>query len=225
MSAPPTTLGHMGWFSDFKAKREAKAALQAQATSQALWQADIAALDKLIAVFTAVSKGEDAVANTLMQKSGERTIWSGPAVFHEAGRTPTRYAGGSTGVSIPIAGGIRFRVGAMQGQAIPGIELQMDKDQGIVMLTTKRVIFTGPLKSIQWDFDNILMISTTPDESDYFISVSNRQETSGIRFQTITGHEFNRFLGSAFAAHESGIEEVLKELERLKVSSIEQKPE
>lgn len=224
MSEPPTTLHLMSWFSDFKAKRAAKAALQARNAAVALWQADVAAIDKLIAVFTAASNGQDAVANTLMQKSGERTLWSGPAVFHEAGRTPTRYAGGSTGVSVPIGGGIRFRVGAMQGQAIPGVELQMDKDQGIVMLTTERVIFTGPLKSIQWDFDNILMISTTPDESDYFISVSNRQKTSGIRFDPITGHEFNRFLGSAFAAHESGFEDVLKELESMKSQALQDKP-
>jgi len=109
----------------------------------------------------------------------------------------------------------------MKGQVVPGIELQVDKDQGVVMLTTERLIFTGPIKSQEWNFDKLLMLSTNEDESDYFISVSNRQKTSGVRFDSSTGREFNRFLGSATAAREHGYEAVLKELhaieERIKI--------
>jgi hypothetical protein len=109
----------------------------------------------------------------------------------------------------------------MKGQVIPGIELQVDKDQGVVMLTTERLIFTGPIKTQEWNFDKLLMLSTTDDESDYFINVSNRQKTSGVRFDPTTGREFNRFLGSATSAHESGYAAVLKELhaieERIKL--------
>jgi hypothetical protein len=100
----------------------------------------------------------------------------------------------------------------MKGQVIPGEELQMDKDQGVVMLTTERLIFTGPTKTQEWNFDKLLQLSTNDDESDYFISVSNRQKTSGVRFDTTTGREVNRFLGSATSAHESGFPAVLKEL-------------
>lgn len=205
----------MGFFANIKAKRADKAATAEFNRLHSIWEEDVELLKKLITVFTAASKGEDSVANTLMQKPGEHTLWSERAIFHEAGRTPTRYVGGSTGVSIPVVAGIRFRVGAMKGTAVPGQELQMDKDEGIVMLTNERLIFTGPIKTQQWDFDNLLMLSTTPDESDYFINVSNRQKTSGVRFGPKTGREFNRFLGSAAMAHESGFEAVLNELHEM----------
>jgi hypothetical protein len=215
----------MSWFSDFKAKRADKKALKTHSALHLAWQEDLATLEKIITVFTAASKGEDAVPNTLMQKAGERTLWSATGIFHETGRTPSTYAGGSSGVSIPVGGGIRFRVGAMRGQVIPGEELQMDKDQGVVMLTTDRLIFTGPIKTQEWNFDKLLMISTTADESDYFISVSNRQKTSGVRFDPATGREFNRFLGSAAAVNESGYEAVLEALDALKKEALAEEPQ
>ena len=215
MSPTVTTLTPMGFFADFKAKRALKAATKKHTNLHAIWQEDIDCLRKIIAAITAASKGEDSVPNTLMQKAGEHTLWSATGIFHETGRTASTYAGGSTGVSIPIGGGIRFRVGAMKGQVIPGIELQVDRDQGVVMLTTERLIFTGPIHTREWNFDKLLMLSTNEDESDYFISVSNRQKTSGVRFHPTVGREFNRFLGSATSAHESGYDAVLKELHKL----------
>ena len=212
MSLPVTTLTCMGYFTDLKAKRADKAATKEFTRLHAIWQEDVDTLTKLITVFTAASNGEDSVPNTLMQKPGERTLWSATGIFHETGRTPSSYVGGSSGVSIPVGAGIRFRVGAMKGQVIPGEELQIDKDQGVVMLTTERLIFTGPIKSQEWNFDKLLMLSTNDDETDYFINVANRQKTSGVRFDSKTGREFNRFLGSATSAHESGYDAVLKEL-------------
>ena len=187
----------MGWIASFKAKRADKAATNEYNRLHEIWQEDVQSLTKLITVFTAASKGEDSVPNTLMQQKGEHTLWS------------------STGVSIPVGGGIRFRVGAMKGQIVPGIELQVDKDQGVVMLTTERLIFTGPIKTQEWNFDKLLQLSTNEDESDYFISVSNRQKTSGVRFAPATGREFNRFLGSATSAHEHGYAEVIAELKKM----------
>ena len=214
----------MGFFADFKAKRADKAATRLFQAQMSLWHEDVSQLDKLIEVFTAAARGEDSVSNTLMQKPGEIALWTGRAVFHETGRTPTRYVGGSSGVSIPLGGGVRFRVGAMKGTAVPGDSYQMDKDEGVVMLTTERLVFAGPVQTQEWNFDKLLMISTTPDESDYFISVSNRKTTSGVRFSPEVGREFNRFLGSASSAHESGYEAVLKELKSMKATAIKEEP-
>ena len=214
----------MGWIADLKAKRADKAALRDYNYALSLWQEDRATLTKLITVFTAAANGEDSVPNTLMQKTGEHTLWTATGIFHETGRTPTQYAGGTAGVSIPIGGGVRFRVGAMRGQAIPGIELQVDKDQGVVMLTTHRLIFTGPTNTHEWNFEKLLMLSTTDDESDYFISVSNRQKTSGVRFDPATGREFNRFLGSATASAEHGFGQVLEELHAMEKRILDEEP-
>ena len=212
MSLPVTILTPMGWIANLKAKRAAKAATNEYNRLHAIWQEDLETLTKLITVFTAASNGEDSVPNTLMQKPDERTLWTATAIFHETGRTPSHYVGGSSGVSIPVVAGVRFRVGATQGTIIPGEELQMDKDQGVVMLTTQRLIFTGPTKTQEWNFDKLLQLSTNEDQTDYFISVSNRQKTSGVRFDSKTGREFNRFLGSATSVNEEGYEAVLKEL-------------
>ena len=221
MSLPVTTLTYMSWLSDRREKRADRAATNEYNRMHEIWQEDVQSLTKLITVFTAASKGEDSVPNTLMQQKGEHTLWSATGIFHETGRTVSTYVGGSSGVSIPVGAGIRFRVGAMKGQVIPGEELQVDKDQGVVMLTTERLIFTGPIKTQEWNFDKLLQLSTNDDESDYFISVSNSQKTSGVRFAPATGKEFNRFLGSATSSHEHGYADVLKELhaieERIKL--------
>jgi hypothetical protein len=214
----------MGFFADFKAKRALKAATKQHNSLLEIWQEDLACLRKIIEVITAASEGKDSVPNTLMQKAGEHTLWSATGIFHETGRTASQYVGGSTGVSVPIGGGIRFRVGAMKGQVVPGIELQVDKDQGVVMLTTERLIFTGPIHTREWNFDKLLQLSTTDDESDYFISVSNFKKTSGVRFSINTGREFNRFLGSATAAHEHGYEKVIDELKNMEREAVAAEP-
>ena len=76
------TLTPMGWIANLKAKRAAEAALTEHERLMAIWQADVDTLNKLITVFTAASKGEDSVPNTLMQKSNERTLWTDTAIFH-----------------------------------------------------------------------------------------------------------------------------------------------
>ncbi len=224
MSLTVTTLTPMGFFADFKAKRALKAATKQHNSLLEIWQEDLACLRKIIEAITAASEGKDSVPNTLMQKAGEHTLWSATGIFHETGRTASQYVGGSTGVSVPIGGGIRFRVGAMKGQVVPGIELQVDKDQGVVMLTTERLIFTGPIHTREWNFDKLLQLSTTDDESDYFISVSNFKKTSGVRFSINTGREFNRFLGSATAAHEHGYEKVIDELKNMEREAVAAEP-
>jgi hypothetical protein len=93
------------------------------------------------------------------------------------------------------------------------------------MLTTERLIFTGPNHTREWDFDKLLMLSTTDDESDYFISVSNRQKTSGVRFSVRTGREFNRFLGSATVVNEKGYEVLLKELKAMEREALKIQPQ
>jgi hypothetical protein len=215
----------MSWFSDFKAKRAAKKAQALYQVEHAAWVEDCATLDKIITVITAARDGEDSVPNTLMQAPGEHTLWSATGIFHETDRTPSRYVGGSTGASFPIAGGVRFKVGAQRGTIVSGTEMQMDKDQGVVMLTNERLIFTGPVKSQEWKFDKLLMLSTSDDESDYYISVSNRKTNSGVRFSPTTGREFNRFLGAATAVNEHGYEKVLDELESLKKKALAEEPQ
>jgi hypothetical protein len=76
----------MSWLSDLKAKRADKAATNEFNRLHTIWQEDVDTLTKLITVFTAASNGEDSFPNTLMQKSGEHTLWTATGIFHETGR-------------------------------------------------------------------------------------------------------------------------------------------
>jgi hypothetical protein len=80
------------------------------------------------------------------------------------------------------------------------------------------------MKSQEWRFDKLLGASTSPDESDFFFNVSNRQKTSGIKFNAATGREFNRFFALATSAAENGYASVLKELHGIEKRIAQEEP-
>ena len=205
----------MGWISNWKVKKADSKAREAFALEHSDWEADLAVFKKAYEVFKAADKGEDSVQNFVVQKSGEVALWSGEGIFHEVGKTPSRYVGSSSGVSIPIVKGVRYRVGSTRGTLIPGEEYQMDKDQGTVLITTDRVIFNGSLKTQEWQISKILGAARSSDETDFIINVSNREKSSGVRFNTASGREFSCFLALTMSAAEEGITSVLKELEKV----------
>jgi hypothetical protein len=200
----------MGFWADLKAKRAAKQA-QALFDSQLNdWNQEHQVLTHALDIFTGAANGEEPSDNNLVQKKGELILWTGTAIFHEAGRTPTRYTGRSQGISIPIVAGIRYRVGSMAGQVIPGEEMQMDKEQGMVKLTNQRLIFVGPNNSTEWTFAKFLAATSNPTRDDFLFAVSNRKKTSGLRFTPTDGIAFSRLLALALYAYEKGLPATVK---------------
>ena len=200
----------MGFWADLKAKRAAKQA-QALFDSQLNdWNQEHQVLTHALDIFTGAANGEEPSDNNLVQKKGELILWTGTAIFHEAGRTPTRYTGRSQGISIPIVAGIRYRVGSMAGQVIPGEEMQMDKEQGMVKLTNQRLIFVGPNNSTEWAFAKFLAATSNPTRDDFLFAVSNRKKTSGLRFTPTDGVAFSRLLALALYAYEKGLPATVK---------------
>ena len=200
----------MSWWSEFKAKRALKSALNHYQLEYSDWQRDIEIFKKIEAAFLLAVKGEDSVPNNTVQKKGEIILWQGQGQLHETGRTPGRYVGSSSGFSIPLVAGIRYRVGATRGTFVPGDEVQAYKEVGQVLLTTERVLFNGQMNTKEWAFAKWNGASTTYDESDYIFHVSNRQKTSGILLGAQQGREFNRFLAQAINCAEEGVDVVLK---------------
>ena len=139
----------MSFFANLKAKRAAKKAQKLHNQQLTEWQQEQEILNHALDIFTNASKGEEPHDQSLVQKDGELVLWTGTAVFHEAGRTPSRYVGGSQGFSIPIVAGIRYRVSATKGTLVPGEEMQIDKDQGFVKLTNQRLIFSGSVATTE----------------------------------------------------------------------------
>jgi len=200
----------MGFIADFKAKRAAKKAQALFDLQLNDWNLEHQALLTSLDIFTGAAKGDEPEDNQLVQKAGELVLWSGSAVFHEAGRTPSRYVGSSQGFSIPIVAGVRYRVSSNRGTLIPGEEMQMEKEQGLVKLTNQRLIFAGSANAAEWQFAKFLSAGTNPARNDFIFAVSNRKKTSGLRFSSEDGIAFSRLLALALYSYEKGIPATIK---------------
>ena len=202
----------MGFIADFKARRAAKRA-QAQFELETYqWQSELDLLNTALDIFTNAAKGDEPEDHQLVQKKGELVLWTGQAIFHEAGRTPSTYKGGSAGVSIPVVAGVRLRVGQFSGTVIPGQEMQIDKEAGLVKLTNQRLIFAGSLNTTEWSFAKMLSAARNEEGNDFIIGVSNRKKTSGLKFTASDGKAFARLFALALYAYENGIPETIKEI-------------
>ena len=195
----------MGFFADFKAKRAAKRAKADYELELFEWDRENQVLAQALEIFTSASSGSEPDDHSLAQKKGELVLWTGHGVYQVAGRTPSTFSGGSQGVSIPIVAGIRYKVGSFKGQTIPGVEMQMDKDQGMVKLTNQRLIFAGPIATTEWAFAKLLSTFSNPDRTDFILGVSNRQKSSGLRFSPEDGYAFSHLFALALYSYENGI--------------------
>ena len=200
----------MSFFQNFKAKRAAKKAKKLDEKELAEYNYESDLLSRALEIFNDASKGEEPSDQGLVQKAGELVLWTGSAVYHEAGRTPSKYVGGSTGFSVPVVAGIRVRVGSFRGHMVPGEEMQLDKDQGLVKLTNQRLIFSGSITTTEWAFSKLLSAVRTEDGNDFLLGVSNRKKTSGLRFSQVDGPYFARLFGMALYCYEEGLAATIK---------------
>ena len=203
----------MGFLANFKAKRAAKRAQAKYQVELFEWERENQVLAQALEIFTAASSGSEPEDHSLAQKKGELVLWTGHGIYQVAGRTPSTFSGGSQGVSIPIVAGIRYKVGSFKGRMIPGVEMQMDKDQGIVKLTNQRLIFAGPIATTEWAFAKLLSTFSNPDRTDFIFGVSNRQKSSGLRFSPEDGYAFAHLFALALYSYEKGIPATIKAIE------------
>ena len=200
----------MGFIARFKANRAIKKAKAAYESALNEWSRENDVLTQALDIFTDASSGSEPDDHSLAQKKGELVLWTGQGIYHVAGRTPSTFSGGSQGFSIPLVAGIRFRVGSFQGRMIPGEEMQMDKDQGMVKLTNQRLIFAGPISTTEWAFSKLLSSFSNPDRTDFIFGVSNRKKSSGIRFSPQDGYAFAHLFALALYSYEKGIPATIK---------------
>jgi hypothetical protein len=95
-----------------------------------------------------------SVPTGIMLHKGEIALYAVPASLAED-KTTRKYVGGSTGYSIPLGHGFRFRVGSYQGHTISREQLTK-VDQGTVIVTTKRIVYNGSRRSLTIPSNQVL---------------------------------------------------------------------
>ena len=214
----------MGFITNFTAQRAAKKAQALYELENYEWERENRVLSQALDIFTGASQGDEPDDRSLVQKKGELVLWVGNGIYHEAGRTASRYVGGSQGFSIPIVAGIRYRVGSFKGQVVPGEEMQIDKDQGMVKITNQRLIFTGPISTAEWSYAKLLSTFSNPERNDFIFGVSNRKKSSGLKFSSEDGYVFAHLFALALYAFENGLPETIKNIKSELNESHSQKP-
>jgi hypothetical protein len=92
----------------------------------------------------------------------ESIIWAFPNVHYLEDRVRRQYVGGSHGVSVRVAKGMYYRVGAFKGQAIDRTQ-RVQVDTGILAITSKNVYFAGPAKSLRVSYTKIVSFQPFSD--------------------------------------------------------------
>jgi hypothetical protein len=89
------------------------------------------------------------------------------------------YRGGSAGVSVRVAKGVRVHTGSQRGRIVTvGTQIQT-VDTGVLSITSTRVVFSGPRKTIESKYTKLVGFQVFSDA--LAIGVSNRQATSTFR--------------------------------------------
>jgi len=92
----------------------------------------------------------------------EEVIWVFYNVDYYEQKTRRQYQGGSKGVSIRIAKGLYYRVGAFKGETISYTET-IHADNGLMVITNKHIYFSGSNKSFRINFNKIVSFQAYED--------------------------------------------------------------
>jgi hypothetical protein len=86
---------------------------------------------------------------------------------------------GSAGLSIPLGGGMRYRLGATRGQMVTIGTQWTTADTGTLTVTSRRVVYHGRRKTLEFAFAKLATISIYAYAVN--LGVTNRQSTSSFR--------------------------------------------
>jgi hypothetical protein len=183
----------VGFFDQLRQRRADKEAAEARARAregrEALETQRATLVDRIETASTFRGFDRDQLVEalgglpTFQLKKDERVylVASGAALV-ETRRGKGHYEGGNSGVSIRIARGMSYRVGASRGTFVQGEERPavIDED-GEALITNQRVVFRGPKQSREWAFTKLLGYDRDLPGT-ITMQVSNRQKASGVVF-------------------------------------------
>lgn len=115
----------------------------------------------------------------VLQKN-EIAHWEVPASLLTSKTITTGHTGGSHGVSIRIMKGVSYRVGASKSTPIK--EQVSIKHPGVLVITSKRVVFSSPIKSFSIPFTQLISFDPYSDglglqkeNSSYLLSLTSNK--------------------------------------------------
>jgi hypothetical protein len=115
----------------------------------------------------------------LMTKPGE-TAYATFAVALMKEVVDRQLRGGSHGVSVHIAKGVTYRVGAIRAHSVVVGTHLVAQDSGQLVVTDRRAVFMGTKKTLEFRRDRLVGLGQYND--GLRLSVSNRQTASLFRF-------------------------------------------
>ncbi len=120
----------------------------------------------------------------LIPKKGEEVVGYVSGVrLVETRRQKGSYQGGSSGVSLRIAKGVSYRVGAQKGTFVAGPEeLTVIDAGGQFVVSNIRAVYIGTRNTKEFRWDKLVSLSTIHKDGLYIFAmpVENRQRVSGI---------------------------------------------
>lgn len=123
-------------------------------------------------------------------------------MFVEPRRLPGQWTGGSRGVSLRIAKGVTYRVGASKRTYQQGAEVFQPTDQGTFVITDRRCLFVGSKRTTEWAFSKLVGFSLEGVGSAIF-NVSNRQKASGVIYGAELENTVDVLIAAAVARFQS----------------------
>ncbi len=92
----------------------------------------------------------------------EKLVWLFTGVDYFEQRISTHFEGGSQGVSIRVAKGVYYRVGAFRGNPVKTTETIL-ADRGFLAITNKHIYFSGSTKKFRVQYNQIMEFSPYDD--------------------------------------------------------------
>jgi hypothetical protein len=105
----------------------------------------------------------------------EVMIWLEGSIKYMEERTHRTYVGGSQGVSMRIAKGLYYRVGAFKATPVVTSALEA-VDQGNVLITDKALYFQGAIKSFRIPFKKMVSFLPYSDGLGFFRNTANAKQ-------------------------------------------------
>lgn len=199
---------------EWRRKRTEARAQEAYERDLAAWQEELNDARTFLEVaqeFEGFTKHDSPQEIPIVLKRDERVflILAGAGLV-EPRRQRGHYQGGSRGVSVRVAKGVTYRVGAHRGTFVQGDEVPTLIDEGVGVITNQRAVFQGSKQTREWAFAKL--IGVQHDAGLTMLHVSNRQKASGLAYGEAVQDDVEFRLDLAVAHFNDAVDQMISAL-------------